>query len=698
MFIPAKRSATAQEKSQKPMKRSSLKKKLSIIFAIVIAIPFAVMSLFILPNQIKSQYIASSGQQLKLADKNMETFFSEIQYNLDYLAPASLMKSSNGHLTSYVNKGESDDRVIRSSKAGGMEQEIFRSFDSFRLAHPYVTYVYYGLESKEYMQSPEGGAVVANYDPTKRLFYTTAVTGKGKYVYTEPYENDGNIILGLVKAVYDGDTLLGVSGIDVNLNSMTKMLNQVKIGKGGYLILVHQNGTIISDSMDSKYNLKKLEDLKVTGLEDIAKATDGVKSTKLGGEQFLTNIYTSPNTGWKVIAMIPQKEIDSETSGVSVAVLLVAALTLLVGLIAVWKFTDAIQIPLRKLSQRLELLSHGDLHSEVPSVKTKDDVGVLADSLYHTVENINGYIGEIDSTLGSIAGGRLDIAFQQEYPGDFVSIRESIQRISDSLSRTLMDINQASEQVLSGSEQISTGAQSLAQGATEQASSVQELAATITEISSHVKENAEHAVHANENVSQVRDEIEASNRYMSEMIAAMAQINESSGQIGKIIKTIEDIAFQTNILALNAAVEAARAGAAGKGFAVVADEVRNLASKSAAAAKDTTSLIETSVRQVENGTKIADETAQSLLRVVDSAKDVTDTVKKISEASNRQSDAIGQVTLGVDQISAVVQTNSAMAEESAAASEELSGQAQSLKALVGKFQIKPAKQSQEGYQ
>lgn len=688
MFNSAKRSVTTPETLHKSIKKSSLKRKLSIIFTIVIAIPFAVMSLIILPNQIKSQYIESSGQQLKLADKNMDTFFSEIQYNLDYLAPASLMQASKGHLTSYVNKGEKDDRVIKSSKAGGMESEIFQNFDSFRTVHPYVAYVYYGLESKEYLQSPEGGAVVANYDPTQRLFYTTAITGKGKYVYTEPYENDGNIILGLVKAVYDGDNLLGVSGIDVNLDSMTKMLNQVKIGKGGYLILVHQNGTIISDSMDSKYNLKKLDELKITGLENISKATDGVKNAQLGEAKFLTNVYTSPNTGWKVIAMIPQKEIDSETSSVSGAVLLIAALTLLIGLAAVWKFTDAIQIPLRKLSKRLELLSHGDLHSEVPVVKTKDDVGILADSLYQTVENINGYIGEIDSTLGNIANGQLDINFKKEYLGDFVSIKESIQRISDSLNQTLMAINQASEQVLSGSEQISTGAQALAQGATEQASSVQELAATITEISSHVKENAEHAVHANQNVNQVRNEIEASNQYMSEMITAMAQINESSSQIGKIIKTIEDIAFQTNILALNAAVEAARAGAAGKGFSVVADEVRNLASKSAEAAKDTTSLIETSIRQVENGAEIADKTAQSLLRVVDSAKDVTDAVEKISDASNRQSDAIGQVTLGVDQISAVVQTNSAMAEESAAASEELSVQAQSLKELVGKFKIK----------
>ena len=202
-----------------------------------------------------------------------------------------------------------------------------------------------------------------------------------------------------------------------------------------------------------------------------------------------------------------------------------------------------------------------------------------------------------------------------------------------------------------------------------------------------MKNNAEHAADADKTVNHVSAEIEVSNQHMGEMVSAMSQINDSSSQIGKIIKTIEDIAFQTNILALNAAVEAARAGAAGKGFAVVADEVRNLASKSAQAAKNTTSLIENSLKQVEKGTIIANKTANSLLQVVESTKVVTDTVKKIFLASNQQSEAISQVTLGVDQISSVVQTNSATAEESAAASEELSRQSQTLKKLVQKFKL-----------
>jgi methyl-accepting chemotaxis protein len=368
-------------------------------------------------------------------------------------------------------------------------------------------------------------------------------------------------------------------------------------------------------------------------------------------------------------------------------ILLVILISLIVSLLIAQKISRDISKPVKEMADTARRMAKGDLNVQI-CPKSKDEIGQLGADFAQSISSIRSYIADITKTLGEIEHGNLTVVSDLDYIGDYIDLKNSCQGILTSLNDTLGQINQASEQVSIGSEQISNGAQALAQGATEQASSVEELSATITEISAHVKNNAEYAASANINVNKVRSEIEESNNYMGEMVVAMSQINDSSSQIGKIIKTIEDIAFQTNILALNAAVEAARAGAAGKGFAVVADEVRNLASKSAEAAKNTTVLIENSVSQVEHGTKIADETAKSLLRVVDSVKIVSDTVQQISQASNRQSDAIGQVTLGIDQISNVVQTNSATAEESAAASEELSGQAQALKALVGKFMLR----------
>ncbi|MEG2769394.1 MAG: methyl-accepting chemotaxis protein, partial [Oscillospiraceae bacterium] len=245
-----------------------------------------------------------------------------------------------------------------------------------------------------------------------------------------------------------------------------------------------------------------------------------------------------------------------------------------------------------------------------------------------------------------------------------------------------------SEQVASGSDQVSSGAQALSQGATEQASSIEELSATIQAVSNQIKDNANNAKMASELSSMAGKEVQNGNEHMQSMIVAMEDISSTSNKIGKIIKTIDDIAFQTNILALNAAVEAARAGSAGKGFAVVANEVRNLAGKSAEAAKNTTSLIESSINAVANGTKIADETAMSLKVVVEKSNLVLQKVEEIAEASAEQANSVVQITTGVDQISAVIQTNSATAEESAAASEELSSQSQMLKDLVGKFTLR----------
>lgn len=361
-------------------------------------------------------------------------------------------------------------------------------------------------------------------------------------------------------------------------------------------------------------------------------------------------------------------------------------------LFCVW-ITRTLTKPINELENAASKMADGTLNVSV-TYESEDELGSLADKMRKLSEHLRAIIGDQNNLLRQIASGNLNARTQAagNYVGDFSALLSSLRTIVTDLSSTMMQIGVASDQVSSGSDQVSSGAQALSQGATEQASAVEELAATINEISEQVKGNAENANLASSKMTDTSNDIGKSNAKMQELITAMGDISQSSQEIGKVIKAIEDIAFQTNILALNAAVEAARAGAAGKGFAVVADEVRNLATKSSEAAKGTTALIEGSIGAVANGTKLADDTAKSLADVVEIANEVAVIVDKISKASGEQASAITQVTMGVNQISSVVQTNSATAEESAAASEELSGQAQTLKQLVGRFTLKESSQ------
>ena len=393
--------------------------------------------------------------------------------------------------------------------------------------------------------------------------------------------------------------------------------------------------------------------------------------------------------GWSVAVVAPQSDYLSTTYFDIVINLVMMVLAILLSIIVALKLANSISRPMKACAERMRLLVEGDLESPVPEVVSRDETGMLTQSTAELVQGLSVIIRDIGYLLGEMANQNLDIQSEHHdaYVGDFQSILDSMHNLKVELSDILHQINTSAEEVSDASDQVSSSSQHLSQGAVEQASAVQQLAARISEISNQIKDTADSAQKVREQTHHAGEGVSVCNAQMKEMMEAMDKIHSSSEEIGKINKTIEDIAFQTNILALNAAVEAARAGAAGKGFAVVADEVRNLASKSAEAAKNTSLLITHSTEAVKTGTEIAKHTADALSDVVENIQSMVGSIDQISTVSNEQSEAVLQVNEGVSQISMVVQTNSATAEESAAASEELSAEAANLKRLVEQFTL-----------
>ncbi|HJB39350.1 MAG TPA: methyl-accepting chemotaxis protein [Candidatus Ruthenibacterium avium] len=348
--------------------------------------------------------------------------------------------------------------------------------------------------------------------------------------------------------------------------------------------------------------------------------------------------------------------------------------------------TKALLKPIQEIDHAIDKMRSGDFSAEV-TYTSRDELGHMAENMRAMLISLREIVHDQMEMMMGMAEGNFAVKSKDEsiYIGEFKILYDAIQEIKKRLGETFVQVQQVARLVTAGSDQVSAGAQHLAHGAMQQASSIEQLAATITEITQQIKDTAEFSEGSREDTLRIQKEAAKSNEDMQELLKAMGDISENSAQISKIVKTIEDIAFQTNILSLNAAVEAARAGVAGKGFAVVADEVRNLASKSADASKSTAALIENSLSAVQRGREITDKTAESLTRVIADINKVAESITHIAQEAMTQANSVGQISIGVDQISGVVQTTSATSQEGAASSEELSSQAQVLKHLMSQF-------------
>ncbi|MCI9079790.1 MAG: methyl-accepting chemotaxis protein [Lachnospiraceae bacterium] len=534
---------------------------------------------------------------------------------------------------------------------------------------------------REYVQQALQGNVYVS-EPL-----VSKITGQLSIMVAAPlYSEDSSSVVGVVYFVPE-ETFLNdiVSAIQIGENSRAYMIN-----KTGETIADITLETITVQNIEEEAKKNPLLNELAAIHSNMRQGKNGFGSYTSGKDKMFAAYAPVPGTdGWSIAVTAPQINYLASTRDAIVINLVVIGVAVLVSVIIALALALNIGNPMKACVKRMKLLVEGDLETPMPRIKNKDETGMLARSTASLVEGLSIVIKDIDYLLNEMANQNMDVHTEHEdvYVGSFQNILFSMRNMKTALSSAMRQVNDSANEVSDASSQLSISAQALSQGTTEQAGSVQELAAKISVISEQVQNTANGALEVRNQTHQTGEDVFLCNQKMQNLVQAMKRIQTSSEEIEKILKTIDDIAFQTNILALNAAVEAARAGSVGKGFAVVAEEVRNLAGKSAQAAKNTSELIEHSTEAVHTGTEIAKNTADVLLGVVDSIQAVAGAIDNIAMVSGRQSEEVVQVSEGISQISVVVQNNSITAEKGAVASEELFAQAASLKELVGQFTL-----------
>ena len=655
---------------------------------IPIALCLTLVGLFLL-----TQIRASVGD-LKKTEISVQTETAAGQVDA-YFAPFFTTAKVVGDIDSVnalLNQAQTNGASFRFEDSPLFKEVLAEMTDAANNQEAGLQSVWFGGVKNSQLVASDGSYSDASFVISDRPWFKQVEAAEpGEVILTGAYSDytTGSLVVTAAVGVYKGNSMIGVIGMDIMLDTLMEDLSSLAIGSSGYLTIFDSDGNVLYHP-NSELALTNVSEMGYsTDMYNALSARQAVSTMeyKVNGETHYGSVINSGKTGWQILGCMPAKEYNSDIYALQATTIIGFLICAIILALVAILISNRIVRPVKKLSVTVGKLAEGNLDVEVDTT-TRDEIGLLAKDVSHLVERLKTYIlyiQEVSSVLDEVGHGNLVFELQQDYVGEFASLKTALDGIQRNLSHTMYRIVDSAAQVDAGTEQIASAAQALAQGATEQASTVEELSATIHELSRHSVEESERAMKLSHGVSTLGEQLSKSNQQMQQLRTAMEEISTQSVQIEKIIKTIEDIAFQTNILALNAAVEAARAGAAGKGFAVVADEVRNLASKSSEAAKSITGLIRGSMEAVSKGSELANETANSVGKVSTDVVRVVEAVEQFSVRYQEQTNSLEQVSEGVGQISAVVQTNSATAEESAAASEELSAQARLVKDLTDQF-------------